>query len=55
MAAVIARALPRIVVSWALVIYAATIPTDAQARSPRETAMQDVVYTLGVWKVKSGQ
>src|SRR5690606_20619310 len=54
-AAIIARALPRIVVSWALVIYAATIPTDAQARSPRETAMQDVVYTLGVWNVKSGQ
>jgi len=55
MAAVIARPRVRLVISWAFVVYAATAPTDSLSRSSPETSMQDVVYTLGVWKVKAGQ
>lgn len=54
MAAVIVRPIARIVISWAIVIAAATAPADSFTRSSRETAMKDVVYTLGVWKVKAG-
>jgi hypothetical protein len=55
MAAVIARPLARSILSWAIFLYAVTAPADALTRSSRETSMQDVVYTLGVWKVKTGQ
>ena len=55
MTAVVARPLARSVISWAIVLYAATAPTDSLIRSSREASMPDVVYTLGVWKVKAGQ
>lgn len=55
MATVNARSLVGMVISWAFVVSAATAPTDSEIRSPRETSMQDVVYTLGVWKVKAGR
>jgi hypothetical protein len=55
MAAVVVRPIARIVVSTAMAVYAATAPTDSLMRSSRETAMQDVVYTLGVWKVQAGR
>ena len=54
MPAVIARPLVRIILAYAIV-HAAAASTDLLIRSSREASMQDVVYTLGVWKVKPGQ
>jgi hypothetical protein len=54
MAAVIARPLVQIILACAIV-HAATASIDSLIRSSREASMQDVVYTLGVWKVKPGQ
>ena len=54
MAAVIPGWVALLVVAWAVVACTATVPTDS-LRSPQEESMQEVVYTLGVWKVKPGQ
>jgi hypothetical protein len=46
--------LMRMFLAWTLVADAATIPSAPRMGPSQETVMQDVVYTLGVWKVKAG-
>lgn len=55
MTRVIPRLVGRLLVVLALVTSGATIHADWLTRSPQETSMQEVMYTLGVWKPKPGQ
>lgn len=55
MARVIPRSVARLVVLSVLVGSGATIPANSLVQSGEEVSMGEVVYTLGVWKVKPGQ
>jgi hypothetical protein len=55
MAAVSRMVVELVLVSWALAGCAIPASTDGLTRSPQEDAMQDAVYTLGVWKVHPGK